>query len=114
MLVDDDRVLQAMYASIFKAGNMKLIAQAYDGVEAVSMYQRLDPKPDAIIMDQAMPRMDGLTTTRKIREIDPSAKVIFISGDEKAEEKALKTGAQGFLLKPIHPGSLLALLNKIV
>jgi two-component system chemotaxis response regulator CheY len=114
MLVDDDKNLQRVYLTLFKMNNLEIIAQAYDGVEAVEQYRTLNPKPDAIIMDQRMPRMDGITATRKIIELDPEARVIFLSADDTAEEQARQSGAKLFLSKPISIETLLESIDDVV
>jgi two-component system chemotaxis response regulator CheY len=101
MLVDDDKNLQRVYLTLFKMNNLEIVAQAYDGVQAVELYKAMDTKPDAVIMDQRMPRMDGITATSKIIEFDPRAKIIFLSADDSAEDKAKYSGAKLFLSKPI-------------
>jgi two-component system chemotaxis response regulator CheY len=114
MLVDDDKNLQRVYLALFQMNNLEIVAQAYDGIEAVEQYKALNPKPDAIIMDQRMPRMDGITATRKIIDMDPDAKVIFLSADDTAEQKARNSGARLFLSKPISIETLLESIEKIV
>ncbi len=114
MLVDDDKNLQRVYLTLFRMNNLEVIAQAFDGFEAVEQYRDLNPKPDAVIMDQRMPRMDGITATKKIIELDPEAKVIFLSADDSAETKAKQSGAKLFLSKPISIETLLESIDDVV
>ena len=114
MLVDDDKNLQRVYVTLFKMNDMEVIAQAFDGVEAVEQYETMNPKPDAVIMDQRMPRMDGITATKMIIDINPKANVIFLSADDTAEDKAKASGARLFLNKPISIEKLLESIKKIV
>ncbi|MCW4011825.1 MAG: response regulator transcription factor [Candidatus Bathyarchaeota archaeon] len=114
MLVDDDVNLQKVYLTLFRMNNLEIIAQAYDGIQAVEMYKTLNTKPDAIIMDQRMPRMDGITATGKIIEIDPNAKIIFLSADDSAEGPAKKSGAKMFLSKPISIEELLSSIQLVI
>jgi two-component system chemotaxis response regulator CheY len=114
MLVDDDKNLQQVYKTLFRLKNLNIIAQAYDGLEAVELFQKMNPKPDAIIMDQRMPRMDGVTATIKIKELDPKAKIIFLSADDTAEEKALLSGAELFLFKPVSIDVLVSSIQRLI
>jgi two-component system chemotaxis response regulator CheY len=114
MLVDDDKNLQRVYEVLFVLNGLKITSQAFDGVQAVDLYPQLNPKPDVIIMDQRMPRMDGVTATIKIKQIDPDAKVIFLSADDTAREKAMNSGARLFLTKPISIDTLLESIKKVV
>jgi len=111
MLVDDDKNLQRVYGALFPMSGLKIVAQAFDGFQAVEQYPQLNPRPDVVIMDQRMPRMDGITATEKIREMDPQANIIFLSADDAAREKALLSGATLFLTKPISIETLLEAIH---
>ena len=114
MLVDDDKNLQKVYLTLFGLNKLDIVAQAYDGAEAVEQYTQMNDKPDAIIMDQRMPIMDGITATRKIIEQDPKAKIIFLSADDTAETQAIESGAKLFLSKPISIETLLESIEDVI
>ena len=114
MLVDDDKNLQRVYLTLFGLNKLDIVAQAYDGAEAVEQYTQMNDKPDAIIMDQRMPIMDGITATRKIIEQDPKAKIIFLSADDTAETQAIESGAKLFLSKPISIETLLESIEDVI
>ena len=101
LFVDDDKKLQEIYSTLFPIQDIHLVAQAYDGHQAVDLYASMSEKPDVVLMDQRMPRMDGITATNKILEIDPDAKVIFLSADDATESRAMNVGASMFLAKPV-------------
>lgn len=90
-----------MYATIFPFRNIEIVAQAYDGFQALDLYSSIEPKPDIVIMDQRMPRLYGVSVTRFLLELDPSANIIFLSADEEFNSRSLRLGAKKFLLKPI-------------
>jgi two-component system, chemotaxis family, chemotaxis protein CheY len=113
MLVDDDMNLQRVYKTLFTMNGLNIVAQAYDGLQALEIYRELDPKPDAVLMDQRMPRMDGVTATHRIKELDHDAKIIFLSADDTAEKIAMNSGATLFLTKPIQIETLLDSIRKI-
>ena len=107
MIVDDDADLQFIYEIIFnRVENIEIMGQAYDGEEAVEMFIQMNPKPNVIIMDQRMPRMDGITATKLIKELDDRARIIFVSGDESVKDEALAVGADHFFVKSIHAEEL--------
>lgn len=91
----------------------QVIASAYDGMEAVDTYSKLNPKPDIILMDYRMPMKDGVTATQEIRQMNPVCKIIFLSADETARESAMLAGASSFLIKPVRFAHLLQAINTI-
>ena len=78
---------------------MGSLRRASDGAEAIAMAQQL--KPDVVIMDIGMPRLNGLDTTRQLLHMDPRFKVIVltITDSDQIIREALDAGARGFVLK---------------
>lgn len=100
LLVDDHtifrsglRVLLGLYA------DFDIIGEAGDGQEALEAVRKL--KPDIVLMDIAMPGLDGLAATRRIHDEHPQAKVILLTQHENREyiTPALQSGASGYVLK---------------
>lgn len=114
LLVDDDKYLQEMYSSIFPIQNINIVAQAYDGIQAIDVYSSLETKPDIVLMDQRMPRMDGIAATKYLLDMDPEAKVIFLSADDSLKSIALNSGASMFLSKPVSMQNLIDSINDTV
>jgi two-component system chemotaxis response regulator CheY len=112
LIVDDDILLNEVLYSILSIGGHIVIGQAYNGAEAVEMFNGLNPKPDIILMDYRMPVMDGTSATRKIIQIHPGSRIIFISADDNVKIDALDAGALGFLTKPIHSKELFAAIQE--
>ena len=75
------------------------ICTAADGEEAVFRYPI--EKPDVVLMDIRMPRMDGITATERIRRLDPAAKILIVTEYNYPIYKtdAMRAGAEGFFLK---------------
>ena len=63
-------------------------------------------------MDHRMPVMNGTTATRKLLEMDPTARIVFISADDSVYDDAIDAGAKGFLTKPIRSANLFDALTK--
>jgi len=76
-----------------------VIAEASDGSEAVQKAEKL--KPDLIVLDIGLPKLSGIEAARKIRQLSPSSKIIFLSLNKDLEvvRTALSTGALGYVLK---------------
>ncbi len=98
LIVDDDPRARQMIRGMLANGNA-VFTEAQDGAEAVELYQTL--RPDCVIMDLEMRPLDGLTATRRIREIDAGSRVIIVSQYESRQlrDAAALAGASAFVLK---------------
>ncbi len=112
LLADDHALFREGLAGIVGVqGDMEVVGEANDGLEAVVMAQ--DIKPDLVLMDVQMPGMDGLEATRQIKQLLPETTVVVLTvrdDDDKLFE-ALKNGAQGYLLKDIRSHEMLGKLR---
>jgi DNA-binding NarL/FixJ family response regulator len=100
MLADDHAVVRDGLRALLEGGNdLQVVAVAGNGREAVAEALRL--KPDIVIMDIAMPELDGVEATRRIVEKCPETRVLILSMYLSAEHiyRALQAGAQGYVLK---------------
>jgi DNA-binding NarL/FixJ family response regulator len=110
LIADDQGLVRAGFRALLDAqADIEVVAEAADGVEAVELARR--ERPDIVLMDIRMPRMDGLEATRQITS-DPglaAARVVVLTTFELDEYVfgALRAGASGFLLKDIDPPDLL-------
>lgn len=107
MVVDDQILLKEML--LFMLGQDQEI-QAFDGgsngYEAIEMCNKI--RPDIVLMDLRMPKLDGLEATKRIKQIYPHIKVIILTTfeDEDTIFKALDDGADGYIVKDIKPEAL--------
>jgi DNA-binding NarL/FixJ family response regulator len=100
LLVDDHKIVRAgLRALIEKQSGMEVIAEAGDGRSAVQMVQEL--LPNVVIMDIAMPDMNGIESTRQITATAPNVKIVALSmhSDKRFVAEMLKAGAAGYMLK---------------
>ena len=100
LLAEDHAVVREGLCSLLNAdGNFSVVCEAQTGREAVEMAQTL--KPDVIVMDIAMPVLNGVEATRQILAANPAAKVIVLSAhsDDVYVERMTQVGAVGFLEK---------------
>ena len=100
LLVEDHTIVrQGLRLLIEIAGDIEIVGEAKTGREAVRMTKEL--RPQVIVMDIAMPLMNGLEATRQILKAFPEAKVLILSAHSDAEyvEQVMKAGARGYLIK---------------
>jgi DNA-binding NarL/FixJ family response regulator len=100
LCVDDHPLVRKGIAAILaNEKDMKLIAEAGSGAEAVEAFRQFHP--DITLMDLRMPGMDGIEATKEIRKIDPDAKIIALTSYDGDQEiyRALEAGVRGYILK---------------
>lgn len=112
LIVDDLAFIKIVLRDIIEKAGFRVVGEASNGEQAITMYQ--DTRPDVVLMDITMPGMDGLTALRKIREIDPAARVIICSalGQQQLIVQAIQLGAKDFIVKPFQPQRVISSLKK--
>ena len=96
---DHHLVRQGIRALLEKADDIQVVGEAEDGQQALELAEQL--KPDVIVMDLSMPRLNGTQATERIRAARLPCQVIMLSmySDETLVRQALRSGAKGYLLK---------------
>lgn len=99
LIVDDHTLFRDGIASLLLVRGHEVVGEASDGLEAVALAR--DLKPDLVLMDIQMPNMGGLEATRLIKAEAPDIKVVILTASDAEEDlfEAIKSGAQGYLLK---------------
>jgi DNA-binding NarL/FixJ family response regulator len=100
LCVDDHPLVRKGIAAILaNETDMKLVAEAGSGRDAVDAFRQF--RPDVTLMDLRMPGMDGIEATKEIRQIDPEAKIIALTSYDGDQEiyRALEAGVRGYILK---------------
>ncbi len=114
LVVDDAQFTRNMLKKIINKTEIgEVIAEARNGVEAVSLYQEL--KPDLVTMDLVMPEQGGIETTEKILSFDPDAIIVIVSalGQEALVLEAAKKGAKDFIQKPFKADQIEDVLERV-
>ncbi|MGH3443415.1 MAG: response regulator [Nitriliruptorales bacterium] len=110
VLADDQHLVRAGFRTLLESeDDLEVVGEADDGVAAVELARRL--RPDVVLMDIRMPRLDGIEATRQIAADDSlsDVKVVILTTFELDEYvfEALRGGASGFLVKDTEPVELL-------
>ncbi len=113
MLVDDEKALRHALRRVLEARGIQVVAEAGDGEEAVNLAQEV--RPEAILMDLRMPILDGIEASRRIRELDPDAKIVILSAysDPSLQEEARAAGVLGWLVKGDPPDEMCSRLLEL-
>jgi DNA-binding NarL/FixJ family response regulator len=100
LVVDDHQLFrEGIVNLLFSAENIEVIAQAEDGIDAIEKAKHY--KPDVVLLDITMPRMNGIETTKKLKLLMPKIKIVSLSmhSEKQYVKGVLEAGADGYLLK---------------
>ena len=113
LLVDDDPAFAELVTCILRKGDVAVLGHAFDGAEGVGL--ALELRPDVVLMDVRMPRMDGLEATRRILAALPETRVLVVSSSKDPEDvqRALDAGASGYLPKDRATAELVERLDQL-
>lgn len=112
LYAEDEIIIQKQYSQYFR-NYFKTVLTALDGDEAYKIYY--NKKPDVLILDINMPKLNGLEVAKKIREYDVDTKIILLTGrsDKETLKEAIELGLTTYLEKPITRESLKNTLVKL-
>ncbi|MFW9822077.1 MAG: response regulator [Candidatus Thorarchaeota archaeon] len=115
LIVDDAQFTRNMLKNIInKIEEIEVIGEASNGVEAISLYKKLNP--DLITMDLVMPEKGGIEATEEILKINSKALIVVVSalGQEALVLEAAKKGAKDFIQKPFKTEQILEVMDRIL
>ncbi len=114
LIVDDATFMRSLLKDILSKTAYEVAGEATNGQEAVKLYSEL--QPDLVTMDITMPEMNGIDALKKIKELNPQAKVIMCSamGQQAMVLEAIKSGARDFVVKPFQPDRVLEAVDKAI
>jgi two-component system chemotaxis response regulator CheY len=113
LVVDDALFMRRLIGGVAAEAGWEVVGEAGDGAEGVALYEKL--RPDLVTMDLVMPNMGGIEALQKIRELDPSARVVVITAVDQKQSlmDSIRHGAVDFIVKPFDRDRVIGLLNKL-
>jgi NarL family two-component system response regulator LiaR len=114
LIVDDHAVVRRGLRTFLELQDeIDVVGEAEDGEEAVAAVEEL--RPDVVLMDLVMPRVDGIEAIRQVRERRPATRVIALTSfvDDDKLFPAVRAGAAGYLLKDVQPQDLVAAIRTV-
>jgi DNA-binding NarL/FixJ family response regulator len=115
LVVDDyEPVRRFVCSTLGKRPAFQIVGEASDGVAAVRQAEEL--KPDLVLLDIGLPRLNGLQAAREIRKLSPHSKIIFVSQESSPDvvQEALSLGALGYVAKARAGSDLLAAVEAVL
>lgn len=113
LIADDTTFMREMLKSALDPEKFQIIGEATDGAMAVEYYK--EKKPDLLILDINMPKMNGIDALTEVIKYDPNANVIMCS-DQKYENMivmAIKRGAKDVVIKPFSSSDVITAVSKV-
>ncbi|MEO7910920.1 MAG: response regulator transcription factor [Roseiflexaceae bacterium] len=114
LIVEDQRIVrEGLRAVLEDEDEIVIVGEAANGQEAIELFTQL--QPDVVLMDLQMPVIDGPEATRRIRELSPDARILVLTtyATDEFIFKALRAGAQGYLLKDASANELLGAIHSV-
>ncbi len=114
LLADDNRVVRREFRKILELeDDLEVVGEAKNGLQAVAMVKKL--RPALVLMDIAMPLLNGLQATRQILKAAPATKVLMLSAhsDDAYVEEATNSGAMGYLIKQTSADSVCPAIREV-
>lgn len=116
LLADDHAVVRkGLQLFIGYEDNLKLLAEASNGEELMQIVEEFGGSADVLLLDLDMPKINGITAIRRIREIAPDMKIIVLTmhPEDIYGKTAMQMGASGYIIKDDEPKKLISAINKV-
>src|SRR5574337_2001946 len=109
IVIDDDKNIRCVFTELLQIAKFNVIATGKNGKEAAELYQKL--RPDVVFIDALMPEYDGFYGLEKIKEFDPNALVIMVTGSINVDRRLDRCKATAILPKPINMDKIINVVN---
>ncbi len=112
-MVDDAMIMRKLIRDVAVEAGWELVGEAANGAEALALYEKL--RPDLVTMDLVMPIMGGNEALRRIRAVDPQARVVVVTALDQKETltESIRDGAIDFIVKPFDRERIIGFFKKV-
>jgi len=113
IVIDDESDVREVFSEYLSMVDVEVLAKGKQGLEASQLYEKYHP--DVVLMDVLMPLYDGVYGLRKIRELDPNAKVIMITAsiDSAIQRQLEENGVKAIIWKPYEMDRVLEIIEHV-
>jgi len=114
LLAEDHQVMRkGLRLLVGEQADMEVVGEADNGLEAISLAQQL--RPDVVVMDVSMPKLNGLKATERLKELCPQIKILTLTRhtDDGYLQQLLEAGASGYVLKQSAPDELVRAIHAV-
>jgi two-component system, NarL family, response regulator len=114
VIADDHVIFRHGVATLLqREGDIEVVGEANDGEEAIACYRK--QRPDVMLLDLLMPKLDGFEALLRIRHMDPAAKIIMLTTYDTDEDinRVLRAGARAYLLKDVTAAELVRCIRDV-
>jgi len=114
LIVDDTLFMRTMLQAIVSDEGHEVIGMAEDGYQGVFEYTQ--NRPDIVLLDILMPKMDGIMALKTLMAYDPRARILMVSAIQSVKmiKLAISCGAKGYVLKPFQRLQLMQEINRVL
>ncbi|HPY60652.1 MAG TPA: response regulator [Methanospirillum sp.] len=114
LVVDDTRFMRTILVNILTEEGFEVAGEAEDGQQAIELFLKV--RPDIVLMDIIMPKMDGMMALKTILGVNPAAKVIMVTAIQSIDmaKLAFKCGAMSYIIKPFQRQGILQEIDKVL
>ncbi|NHK31529.1 MAG: response regulator, partial [Asgard group archaeon] len=112
LIAEDDPQIRGLFSKILISRGYDTI-EATDGEEVIKIYDELSVKPEIIVVDFSMPKMNGLEVTKELLKRDPTTNILMITGDPRVNQSAISNTGIRFKYKPVRMEEFLSEIRSI-
>lgn len=114
LIVDDAAFMRMTIKKMLEAHGHSVVGEAANGIEAIEKF--ITTKPDVVMLDITMPEMNGIEALKRIKELNPKAKIIICSamGQQAMVAQAIQNGVSDFIVKPFEEERLIVAVESVL